>query len=658
MNPRKTVRLLIPFSVLLFTVAQAQLPIRSTRWKGVVLSPNDVPVILTFRNDTLLVTPEAGNAPIETMRYQQTGDTLRFQKLTGQSPCGTGITGLFQLAYSNNGEGFTLRSISDDCLERQNLFESKTPFVRIRPNHSQPPRNWPYLDPIADSVAGISLYKAYELLKNRTSVPVIVGVLDSGVDLTHEDLRDVIWTNPKEAPDNRTDDDKNGYIDDLHGWNFMGAPDGTTYEYDQPEITQTYLLLKNKYDQTEPTKLRPADKRQYETYQAAKKQYLQRTQRYESIRTALVDTVAFWRIANQIQNKLPDSVTSQALIRQVDLGADSTALVVRNLLADAYLPQYGPFRVYLPLVRKNWSRFRQITGSEADIAYNPDYNARKLVGDNPADPTERYYGSPRMLIGPSQQLAMHGSHVAGIIGAKRGNGRGMDGVADNVRIMPVSVVPANGDERDKDVANGIRYAVENGAKVINMSFGKRLSPFKEQVDAAIRFAEERDVLIVHAAGNNGENYDSLPAYPSAKYENGQTARNVIVVGNSTWRVNETLPSRSSNYGVQTVDLFAPGTEILSTLPNNHYASLSGTSMASPMTAGVAVLLRSYFPKLTAVQVKEILLRSSYKPDVQVRKPGRSSQQTAFKNLSRSGGLLNAFEAVKMILSEPGFSGLK
>lgn len=328
------------------------------------------------------------------------------------------------------------------------------------------------------------------------------------------------------------------------------------------------------------------------------------------------------------------------------MGTDSVALAVKGILAEAYLTQYGSFGFYLTLVRKNWDRFRQIMGSEATIAFNPDYNPRTLVGDNPVNPNERYYGSPRMLIGQSQQLAVHGSHVAGIIAAKRNNGKGVDGVADNVQIMPVSVVPANGDERDKDVANGIRYAVENGAKVINMSFGKRLSPFKEQVDAAIRFAEEHDVLIVHAAGNNGENYDSIPAYPSARYENGKVAKNVLVVGNSTWRMNNGLPSRSSNYGTQTVDLFAPGTDILSTLPNDKYASFSGTSMAAPMTAGVAALLRSYFPKLTAVQVKEILIKSSYKPDLNVRKPGRTEQQILFKNLSRSGGLLNAYEAVK------------
>ena len=648
-NTAKIRQLFTLFFVVISAVAQAQLPLRNTRWKGVVLSPNDVRVVFTFHTDTLLISAENDAGPLETMHYDQTGDTLRLQKLSGQTLCGTGITGLYRLAYINNGEGFTLQSIGDDCVERQNLFESKTPFIRIRSNPNQPPRNWPYLDPATDSVAGISLYKAYELLKNRPSVPVVVGVLDSGVDILHEDLRDVIWMNPKEIADNQTDDDKNGYADDRNGWNFMGAKDGTTYEYDQPEITQTYLLLKNKYDTIDPAKLRPDQKRQYNTYLTAKKQYLQRYKTDQGKRMALSDTARFWRIANEISRKLPDTTITQQQIRQVDLGTDTIAVAVRTMLSDTYLPQYGSFRDYVGLVRKNWGRFQQMVGGGADIAYNPDYNARKSVGDDPAKPTERYYGSPRMRLGQSQQLAVHGSHVAGIIGAKRSNGRGVDGVADNVRIMPVSVVPANGDERDKDVANGIRYAVENGAKVINMSFGKRLSPFKEQVDAAIRFAEERDVLIVHAAGNNGENYDSIPAYPSARYENGKIAQNVLVVGNSTWRVNEGLPSRSSNYGVQTVDLFAPGTEILSTLPNNQYASFSGTSMASPMTAGVAALLRSYFPNLTAIQVKDILMKSTYKPDVTVRKPGRSSQKTTFKSLSRSGGLLNAYEAVKMAL---------
>ncbi len=430
------------------------------------------------------------------------------------------------------------------------------------------PINWPYLDPTTDSVAGISLYRAYELLRGRPSVPVVVGVLDSGVDIEHTDLRGVIWANPGETPDNGIDDDHNGYVDDAHGWNFMGAKDGTTAERDLGEVLQVYFMWKDRFDTLDSTTLvSSVDKRQYATYQLAKKQYL--------------------------------------------------------------------------------NRFRQ-------YPYDSARDPRRLnVNDNALDPTERYYGSPRMRLDSSQQLALHGTHVAGIIAAQRGNDRGIDGVADHVRIMPVSVVPANGDERDKDVANGIRYAVENGAKVINMSFGKRLSPFKEAIDAAIRFAEERDVLLVHAAGNNGENYDSLPAYPTARYENGQTATNVIVVGNSTHRLTEALAAPSSNYGRLTVDLFAPGSRIASTVPHDQYAIFSGTSMSAPHVAGVAALLRSYFPNLTAVQVKRILLDSSYKPNLLVRKPGNETTPVSFSSLSQSGGLLNAYEAVRMALKQTG-----
>ncbi len=568
MNPRSFLQLTFVVGLLLPLLAEAQLPIRNSRWQGLALSPTDVPVYITFGNDTLLITTQNSNALVEAMAYRQQNDTLYLRKLVGSSPCGTAVTGRYRLAYLNNAEQFSLRPIDDDCSERTDLLVSKTPFTRVRPAR-QLPLNWPYLDPETDSIAGISLYRAYELLKDLPSVPVTVAVLDSGVDITHEDLTDVVWTNANEIPGNNTDDDRNGYVDDRNGWNFMGAKDGTTYEYDQPEITQTYLLFRDTFDKANPAKLSPTEKRQYDTYQRAKTLFLQ----------------------------------------------------------------------------------RQRAGTDTAIAYNPAYNARQAVGDNPADPTERYYGSPTMRIGNSQQLAVHGSHVAGIIAAKRGNGRGIDGVADNVRIMPVSVVPANGDERDKDVANGIRYAVENGAKVINMSFGKRLSPFKEQVDAAIRFAEERDVLIVHAAGNNGENYDSLPSYPSARYENGQVAQNVLVVGNSTGRGGDNLASRSSNYGPQTVDLFAPGSGIVSTTPNNGYAIFSGTSMASPHVAGVAALLRSYFPNLTAVQVKEILMQSSYKPNVLVQKSGRRAERVPFAELSRSGGILNAYGAVKAILAK-------
>jgi subtilisin family serine protease len=506
--------------------------------------------------------------------------------------------------------------------------------------------DWPYLDPTLDSVAGISLNKAYSLLRGRQSVPVTVGVLDSGVDLNHPDLRDVLWTNPNEQPGNGVDDDHNGYVDDLHGWNFMGAPDGTTYEYDQPEITQTYLLLRGTYDNANRATLSPAQQRQYDTYQQAKKLFLPRYKAALPQLLAFSDTARFWQTANQLNTLLPDSATSQAAIRSADVGTDSVAVAVRQALSRAYQPQYGPFIRYLQIVRQHFDRFMLIAGGEGLIAYNPAYNARRSVGDNPADLSERYYGNPAIVIGNSAELGMHGSHVAGIIGASRGNGIGIDGVADNVRIMSVAVVPANGDERDKDIANGIRYAVDNGAKVLNMSFGKRLSPFKEQVDAAIRYALNHDVIIVHAAGNNGEDLDKTTNFPSAVDEQGRRAPNVLTVGNSTRYLNNRLAAASSNYSMRQVDLFAPGTDINSTVPHNRYAVFSGTSMAAPHVAGVAALLRAYFPQLTAVQVCDILRESAYRPSLVVNRPGRSGDLTPFSNLSQTGGLLNAAAAVQ------------
>lgn len=509
--------------------------------------------------------------------------------------------------------------------------------------------DWPYLDPRTDSVAGISLTNAYELLKGRPSVPVTVGVLDSGVDLDHPDLRGVLWTNPNEQPGNGLDDDKNGYVDDLHGWNFLGAPDGTTYEYDQPEITQTYLLLRSTYDNANRATLSPAQQRQYDTYQQAKKLFLPRYKAALPQLLAFSDTARFWQTANRLSTLLPDSATSQADIRSVDVGTDSVAVAVRQALLRAYQPQYGPFSKYLQLVRQHFDRFVLIAGGEALIAYNPAYNARQSVGDNPADLSERYYGNPAVVIGNSAELGLHGSHVAGIIGASRGNGIGIDGVADNVRIMSVAVVPANGDERDKDIANGIRYAVDNGAKVLNMSFGKRISPFKEQVDAAIRYALDHDVVIVHAAGNNGEDLDKTTNFPAATDEQGRRAPNVLTVGNSTRYLSNRLAASSSNYSMRQVDLFAPGTDINSTVPHNRYAVFSGTSMAAPHVAGVAALLRSYFPQLTAVQVCAILRDSAYRPSLVVNRPGRSGDLTPFGNLSQTGGILNAAAAVQLAI---------
>jgi subtilisin family serine protease len=239
----------------------------------------------------------------------------------------------------------------------------------------------------------------------------------------------------------------------------------------------------------------------------------------------------------------------------------------------------------------------------------------------------------------------HGTHVAGIIGAKRNNGKGIDGIADQVILMPIVATTAKGDERDKDVANAIRYAVDNGARIINMSFSKRFSSDKQLVDEAFRYAEQNQVLIIHAAGNDGNDLDTATYYPIPYDQNGRRFSNLITVGWSRPLFNERLAHPNSNYG-QDVDLFAPGSDILSTVPGNSYDYKSGSSMSTPVVTGVAALLWSYFPKLTMLQLKTILLRSTYKPRIMVNRPG-SKTLVPFSSLSATGGILNARNAVEM-----------
>jgi subtilisin family serine protease len=221
--------------------------------------------------------------------------------------------------------------------------------------------------------------------------------------------------------------------------------------------------------------------------------------------------------------------------------------------------------------------------------------------------------------------------------------------AGAVRIMSVRVTP-DGDERDKDVANGIRYAVDHGALVINMSFGKGYSPEKPVVDSAVRYAESKGVLLVHAAGNDGSDNDRVPSYPTAGYLGGGRAANWLEVGASTFR-RSALAARFSNYGRTAVDLFAPGQDIYATLPNQRYGRQSGTSMAAPTVSGVAALLLAYFPRLTPMDVRRILLASVTRyPDARVPAPG-GGPPVPFASLSATGGVVNAYAAVRQALEE-------
>jgi subtilisin family serine protease len=504
------------------------------------------------------------------------------------------------------------------------------------PNDStkKAPQDWFHLDKSGNNIRGVSTRKAYELLQNKPARTIVVGVIDSGVDIEHEDLKSVIWTNEKETPGNGMDDDKNGYVDDVHGWNFIGGKDGSHVNQDTYELTREYVRLKKKFDGMK--KIRKKDKADHKYFQDIKKVYEQKVAELKDQYSDFKQFAEVYKIANSIiKNQLgKDSLTLedlQNLNATDEMTKQSKAVLsyaLENNINESYL-----------------SEAEEYFDKGLNYGYNLEFDPRHIVGDNYQNLDEKGYGNNDVK-GPD---ASHGTHVSGIIAADRRNNLGIMGIADNVKIMPIRAVP-NGDERDKDIANAIYYAVDNGAQIINMSFGKAYSPNKEAVDKAVKYAESKGVLLIHAAGNDGENLDKEQNFPTKKLQGSkEVAKNWLEIGASSWGDNTNFVGNFSNYGKTSVDLFAPGVDIYSTIPDSKYKNMNGTSMAAPVTTGVTALLMSYFPELTADQVKDIIVKSVVKyPDASVNKPGGKKEESiSFNELSLTGGIVNALEAVKM-----------
>jgi subtilisin family serine protease len=506
--------------------------------------------------------------------------------------------------------------------------------------HAQeaPPKNWFNLDPQTDSIGGVSTERTYQnLLKGKKGRTVIVAVLDSGVDYEHEDLREVMWVNADEIPGNGVDDDKNGYVDDIHGWNFIGNKNGQNVHHDTYEVTRLYKSLKAKYEGKNPASLSGDEKKEYEKYQEYKKVIDEKLKDAKPKAENFGATLDAIKALEKAIGK--DSITPADLKRfnSKDRLLTAAKEFMLGNMEDGTSFQY---------IKDQIEELYEYYNNQVAYSYNLEYDSRKIVGDNYADVNERYYGNPDVR-GPD---ARHGTHVAGIIGAKRNNGVGMNGVADNVRIMSVRTVP-DGDERDKDVANAIYYAVDNGAAVINMSFGKGASPEKEAVDKAVKYALKHDVLIVHAAGNDGKENDFTNNFPNDKFQkkglfSPKYAENWLEVGASHWEGGESAAASFSNYSKDLVDVFAPGTEIYSTVPGSKYEDLQGTSMAAPVVAGVAAVLRSYYPDLSARQVKDIIMQSVTPVQDKVTKPG-TDDLVPFSQLAVSGGYVNLYKAIEL-----------
>ena len=499
------------------------------------------------------------------------------------------------------------------------------------------PNNWWELDRTENSFPGVSAARAHTYLAGKGAEPVVVAVIDSGVDIEHEDLKDVIWTNEDEIPGNGIDDDNNGYVDDLHGWNFIGGADGRNVNYENLEVVRLYNQLNAKYNNRDREGLSKKEQAEYDRYVQYKEEIEAKNaelgptaEQYTMIKTA-VDNML------EEMGKTADEVAAEdvASFESDDQGVQIVKNVVANATADG--TTFGEL-------------YEQLEGamdyfdSQLKYNYNVDYDARDIVGDNPEDFSDRAYGN-NDVEGPD---AAHGTHVSGIIAGVRDNNIGVNGVGGpNVRIMSVRTVP-NGDERDKDVANAIRYAVDNGAKVINMSFGKGQSPYKKEVDAAMKYAEKNDVLLVHAAGNEGKLLTLENNFPNDTYQGKKrTGKTWIEVGAASSSYDQALAADFSNYNKDYVDVFAPGARIYSTIPDDKYATFDGTSMAAPMVAGIAALIRSYFPDLKAKQVKEIIEQSALPVNLEVNRPGSEGETVKFSDLSATGGLANAYSAIKM-----------
>lgn len=481
-------------------------------------------------------------------------------------------------------------------------------------------QNWGHLDLVKDTIPGMSVDKAYaEIIKGKKGQKIIVAVIDSGIDITHEDLDGVLWTNKKEIAGNGKDDDGNGYVDDIHGWNFLG----TGYD-----------------EQLEFVRLIASGDTNAPRYAEAKAKY----------DTDYAQALAGKQQMDQINLTVGNAhKTLTAHFKKEDYTAKEVAAITNpndelKAAIDTANSMYERGAPSLPEVLKQVKGGVEYYTDQVNYNLNKDFEGRK-TGDNPNDFNDMPgYGNGNVL--PTKKSEAHGTHVAGIIAAERNNGKGANGVANNVEIMSIRAVP-NGDEYDKDVAKAIRYAVDNGAKVINGSFGKSFSPHADWVRDAIKYASDKGVVFVHAAGNDGKDVDTAPNFPDDNVNGVEVSNTYIRVGALAPSYGTNMVAGFSNFGKKNVDVFAPGAQIYSTTPENEYSTFGGTSMAAPAVAGVAALVWSQYPKLTAAQVKQIILDSGLAVTTKVVVGGDANNIQAFGALTKSAKMVNAYNALVM-----------
>ncbi len=479
--------------------------------------------------------------------------------------------------------------------------------------------------------AGMETEAAYKMLKKRETKTVVVAIIDSGIDIEHEDLKGKIWVNTDEIAGNGIDDDNNGYIDDVHGWNFLGNANGKNANAMRLERTRIYSELKGK------SKLTTEEQELFDKVSAELEEERGTYEGYLGQMDMLAPMIE--NIPSMLESKLgKKDATVKDIEKYIKKHPEE-----EQMMGLAIAVVSGELTMETIKEQKE-----QIQGM-LDTHHNADFNGREVIGDNPSDFADVKYGNSDVE-GPD---ALHGTHVGGIVGSIRGNKLGGDGVANDVLLMSLRAVP-DGDEFDKDIALAIRYAVDNGAQIINMSFGKAYSPNAKEVYEAFKYADSKGVLCIHAAGNDHKNIDVEPNFPTSMYS-FQTEKldHFLTIGSCTRNTEEKLPSSFSNYGKKGVDVFAPGSEIYNAVPQSDYMVLQGTSMACPMVSGAAAMLKSYFPDMTMKQIAEVLLSTAKSYNGVMQTHPETKKMVDFGELSVTGGVVNLKNAVAKCLEMEG-----
>ncbi len=527
--------------------------------------------------------------------------------------------------------------------KRKEVFVVSDTISVVIPKHSktlndEEIRNWQYKDIFEDTIPGISLDKAYtSFLKDKKGEDVIVAVIDTEVDINHEDLKEQIWINSKEIPNNSLDDDNNGYIDDIHGWNFLGNQKGENVIHTSYEFVRLIKKFKPLFENKSINDINTNEKEDFETYKKALEAF---EETKKSNQNYLERLNRFLKEHNKAKEVLNPYFSFDSISKKQLLEFKTKDTILEKHLKT--LISHKDRGITEKLLLNSITEIEGLVNSSTSL----NYQERKIIGDNPEDITDTAYGNNN--VSGNLDKLYHGTLVSGVIVATRNNNIGIDGILNEAKIMSLCV-SANGGELDKDIALAIRYAVDNGAKIINMSSGKHFSMNRDWVNQAIKYAAKKDVLFITSAGNDKLNLDENHNnyYPNDIDGDQEISDNFMMIGASSYTLDKRLRLYLTNYGKKNVDLFAPGYKVYTTLPNNKYRYSPGTSIATALVSGIAALIRSHYPNLKASEVKEILMSSgiSYNIDVEMFLEDGSKKMIPFSQLSKSGKIVNAYNAL-------------